>query len=64
MVLAPFQADSDKLVSPSQESPHIETPVEFCTASPPMGLLPVKPAEVLLSHDGPDRALQAAEKLA
>ena len=53
-VLAPCKTDADKLESPSPKSPHIETPVEFCTASPPMGLLPVKPAEVLLSYTGPD----------
>ena len=33
----------------------IDTLIEYFTASPPMGLLPVKPAEVLLSYTGPDR---------
>ena len=30
-------------------SPHIETPIEFFTASSPIELLPIKPAESLLS---------------
>jgi hypothetical protein len=47
-----------KLELPPQKSPHIETPVEFSTASPPMGLLPIKPAEVLFSYTGPDNRRQ------
>jgi len=31
--------------------------IEFFTAFPPMGLLPIKPAEVLLSYTGPDRSM-------
>jgi hypothetical protein len=34
--------------------PHVETLVEFFTASPPMGLLPIKSAELLLFHVGAD----------
>ena len=37
-----------------KKSPHIETPIEFLTASPPMGLLLIKPAQVLLSYTGPN----------
>src|SRR5271157_3245800 len=37
-----------------KKSPHIETPIEFITASPPMGLLLIKPAELLLFYTGAD----------
>ncbi len=40
--------------SPPRKSPHIETPIEFSTASPPMGLLLIKPVELLLSYTGAD----------
>lgn len=43
-----------KLQSPPEKSPHIETAIEFLTASPPMGLLLMKPARVLLSYTGPN----------
>src|SRR5208337_1136801 len=40
-----------------KKSPHIETPIEFFTASPPMGLLLIKPAELLLFYTGADSML-------
>ena len=43
-----------------KESPHIETPMEFFTASPPMGLLLIKPAERLLFYTGADIREQCA----
>ncbi|MGO9271345.1 MAG: hypothetical protein ACLQOO_13985, partial [Terriglobia bacterium] len=42
--------------SPPRKSPHIETPIEFSTASPPMGLLLIKPVELLLSYTGADNS--------
>ena len=39
---------------PPKKSPHIETPIEFFTASPPMGLLLITPAELLLFLTGAD----------
>jgi hypothetical protein len=39
---------------PGKNSPHIQTPIEFFTASPPMGLLLIKPAEVMHFYTGPD----------
>src|SRR5271157_630331 len=42
---------------PPKKSPHIETPIEFFTASPPMGLLLIKPAELLLFYTGADTGL-------
>ena len=44
-----------ELESPPEKSPHIETPIEFFTTSPPMGLLLIKPAELLLFYTGADR---------
>ena len=38
-----------------KNSLHIETPIEFITASPPMRLLRAKPAKVLLYYTGADR---------
>jgi hypothetical protein len=38
-----------------KNSSHIETPIEFFTASPPMGLLPVKPPKVLLFYAAANR---------
>jgi len=32
----------------------LETPIEFLTASPPMGLLLIKPAELMLFYTGAD----------
>jgi hypothetical protein len=37
-----------ELASPTGKSPHIETPVEFFTASPPMGPLLIKSAGMML----------------
>jgi hypothetical protein len=39
---------------PRKNSAHIETSIEFLTASPPMGLLLIKPAELLLFYTGAD----------
>ena len=41
---------------PPPKSPHIETPIEFFTASPPMGLLLIKPAALLLFYTGTDKS--------
>jgi hypothetical protein len=38
----------------AKKSPHIETPIEFFTASPPMGPLLINPDEVMLFYTGPD----------
>jgi hypothetical protein len=40
----------------------IETVIEFFTASPPMGPLPVKPAELLLFHIGADSSLDGSSE--
>ena len=42
----------------------VETAVEFSTASPPMGLMPNKPAEVLSSYTGPDIHRKTLERMA
>ena len=42
---------------------HLETTIEFLTASPPMGLLLIKPAELLLLYTGADRQNSEYEKL-
>jgi hypothetical protein len=44
--------------APTKHSAHIESPVEFFAASPRMGLLPIKPAELLLFYPGTDREVQ------
>lgn len=46
-----------RLNTPAKNSAHIESPVEFCAASPPTGLLPLKPAELLLFYTGADISL-------
>jgi len=43
-----------ELVSPTRKSLHIETPIEFFTASPPMGPLLIKPEEMMLFYTGAD----------
>jgi hypothetical protein len=44
-----------EIESPTRKSLHIETPIEFFTASPPMGPLLIKPAEVMLLYAGADK---------
>ncbi|HEY6292830.1 MAG TPA: hypothetical protein VI455_14875 [Terriglobia bacterium] len=39
---------------PPKKSPRIETPIEFFAASPPMGLLLIRPAELQLFYTGAD----------
>jgi len=47
-----------ELESPPRKSPHIETAIEFSTASPPMGLLLIKPMELLLFSTGADSEMR------
>jgi hypothetical protein len=43
-----------EIESPTRKSPHIETPVEFFTASQPMGLLLIKPEQLMPFYTGAD----------
>jgi len=45
---------TNEIESPTRKSLHIETPIEFFTASPPMGPLLIKPAEMMLFYTGAD----------
>jgi hypothetical protein len=48
---------------PPKKSPHIETPIEFFTASPPMGLLLTKPVGLLLFLTGADTIPQRISRI-
>jgi hypothetical protein len=48
---------TQEIESPTRKSPHIETPLEFSTASPPMGPLLIKPAAMMLFYTGADTLL-------
>ena len=56
---------TNEIESPTRKSLHIETPIEFFTASPPMGPLLIKPAEVMLFYTGADTpmALRARREI-
>ncbi|MGA8581437.1 MAG: hypothetical protein WB579_22305, partial [Bryobacteraceae bacterium] len=43
-----------EIESPTRKSLHIETPIEFFTASPPMGPLLIKPVGLMLFYAGAD----------
>jgi len=45
---------TNEIESPTRKSLHIETHKEFFTASPPMGPLLIKPAEMMLFYTGAD----------
>ena len=42
---------------------NIETPIEFLTASPPMVLVLIKPAELMLFYTGADRIERQTQNL-
>jgi hypothetical protein len=48
---------TNEIESPTRKSLHIETHKEFFTASPPMGPLLIKPAEMMLFYTGADNHL-------